>query len=347
MTQCHIPTCYFPSTTLFVDDSKDFLVNFSLQLPENLAYQIYDSPYTALKALRVGGNAEQIHQRCVSEKFDADGNPLTHQGYDIDLSAIHFEVYNPQRFAEVSVVVVDYAMPGLNGIEFCRHLSASPVRKILLTGRADEKMAIAAFNDGLIDGFVQKNDPDVIPLINANIKRLQQAYFRSMSDLIVRMLSMSGLHCLQDKGFAEFFDKLCAKHQIVEYYLTENTGSFLLLDADGQISCLVVKNQADLQHYSELAMDNNADDHMVEQLKTGAMIPYFWQSGHNRFESQWSDWSSYLYPASQITCDETYYYALIKNTDAFNIQDSQIVSYHDYLDIQDESKSYDKTHSSV
>ncbi len=39
-----IPICYFPSTALFVDDSSHFLLNFILQLDENLAYHSFNSP---------------------------------------------------------------------------------------------------------------------------------------------------------------------------------------------------------------------------------------------------------------------------------------------------------------
>ena len=36
MTHTSIPMYYFPSTTLFLDDSPDFLLNFVLQLDEGV-----------------------------------------------------------------------------------------------------------------------------------------------------------------------------------------------------------------------------------------------------------------------------------------------------------------------
>ena len=63
-------------------------------------------------------------------------------------------VHDPDRFAEVSVAIVDYDMPGENGMEICRRLRNHPVRTVMLTGKADEKLATSAFNQGLIDRFV-------------------------------------------------------------------------------------------------------------------------------------------------------------------------------------------------
>lgn len=342
MTNCYIPTCYFPSTVIFIDDSRDFLLNFCLQLDDTLSYRLYDSPYEALKALKVAQAPTQLHKHCVTEQAETEGCPLTNQSYNVDLAAIHWEVYNPQRFNEISVVVVDYDMPGINGLELCEKLADSPVKKILLTGLADEKIAIKAFNHGLIDCFVKKNDPNITELINESIIALQRDYFRGMSDLIVKMLSVKGVRCLQDPVFADFFEKLCRQHNITEYYLTENTGSFLLLDINAKPSCLIVKNREDLNHYCELAIDNQASPEVIEQLRSGEAIPYFWQAD-GALQNEWSDWSSYLHPAQRLEGHDTYFYAFVDNPHSFDIQADKIMSYNDYLSLQDEVGAQDQT----
>ena len=42
----------------------------------------------------------------------------------------------------ISTVIVDYDMPSQNGIDFCRQLSDLPIKKVMLTGRADYKLAV-------------------------------------------------------------------------------------------------------------------------------------------------------------------------------------------------------------
>ena len=331
MGNCYVPVCYFPSKIMLVDDSKDFLINFSLQLSEMLDYQLYNSPQQALEALQQMPPQQALHQRCLSEQIETVGCPLTTQSFNFDLSAIHSLAYNPRRFSETTVVIIDYAMPGINGIELCEQLVDIPVSKILLTGRADEKTAIAAFNDGLIDTYVQKNDPDIITKVNRNILQLQKRHFQEMSLSTVNMLSINGLQCLQDRKFAEFFEQLCQQLNIVEYYLTEMSGSFLLLDSHANASCLIIKSQQDLEYCRELAIDNHAPPEVITQLEQGSCVPYFWLDG-DTYQDEWTDWDSHLLPAKSIECKQPYYYALVQNTVPFNITMDKILSYHYYLD---------------
>jgi CheY-like chemotaxis protein len=334
MTFSVIPTCYFPSTVAFIDDSRDFLMNFTLQLDESLAYRLFQSPYDALDAVyTVQPTLDQLNQRCVSEYIESHDWPLTHQTVSLDLAAIHWEVYNAQRFSEISVVVVDYAMPGMNGLEFCKRLGASPIRKILLTGQADEKTAIKAFNEGLIHCYIKKNDPDVTTLIHESIYRLQRQYFQNMSEMITRMLAVNSPNCLQDAAFSKLFHQICEDNHIVEFYLMENSGSFMLLDKHAQMSCLIVKNDQDLKMYYDLARDNKAPEDVLSDLRSGNKIPFYAQFGEHH--QTWSDWSNYLYPAEKIQGQETYYYALIKGALPFDVNQDKIVSYHDYLESLD------------
>ena len=70
-------------------------------------------------------------------------------------------IYNKERFGETSVVVVDFAMPQMNGEEFCRklgQLKGNSVKIIMLTGEADEEMAVRLFNAGVIDKFLRKGN---------------------------------------------------------------------------------------------------------------------------------------------------------------------------------------------
>ena len=77
------------------------------------------------------------------------------------MRGLHEEIYNKDRFNDVSVIIVDYYMDEMNGIEVCETLSKHPAKKILLTGGADkENIAIDAFNKGIIHRFINKTDPD-------------------------------------------------------------------------------------------------------------------------------------------------------------------------------------------
>jgi CheY-like chemotaxis protein len=331
MHRFSIPTCYFPSTALFLDDSRDFLLNFVLQLDENVSYRIFDAPLEALDCLnKKRCEVDLLSRHCLSEYTEAKNCPLTNHTINLDLAAIHAEIYNPSRFSEISVVVVDYAMPGMDGLEFCRRMENSNIKKILLTGQADENMAISAFNEGLIHRYIKKSDVNVAELITKSIYDLQLEYFQSMSEMVVRMLSVNSPSCLQDKKFSSFFRQLCKEHRILEYYLLDNSGSFLMLNVDAEMSFLIVKNAADLRLQYDYALDNGASNAILDQLANGEKILGVWQANE-----QWKDWSHYLVDANRLIADETYYYAYVQDNIPFDFRQKKILSYHRYLEEMD------------
>lgn len=228
-------------------------------------------------------------------------------------------------------------MPGMNGLEFCQKMENSPIKRILLTGKADEKMAVQAFNEGIIDLYLQKQNPNVTDMINQSILNMQFKYFQSMSDIIIRMLSVNSPHCLQDPAFIKLFNQIKQENNILEYYLTESSGSFIMLDAQGRISFLIIKNEMDLKLYYEMALDNKAPPVVLEQLKKGEKIPYFWQP-NDYYQTNWEEWSNYLYPAKKLEGDIVYYYAFIKDSVPVGIQPSKILSFNSYLDHLDTNR---------
>ncbi|MCC5791964.1 MAG: response regulator [Legionellaceae bacterium] len=326
-----IPTCYFPSTVLFVDDSQDFLLNFVLQLDERLAYRVFDSPFIALNDLQKKRcELDLLSQRCLSEYTEAKNCPLTNHTINLDLTAIHAEIYNPRRFSEVSVVIVDYAMPGLDGIEFCRRIDNPNIKKILLTGQADEKLAIAAFNEGLIDRFVKKSDPMAAERIMQNIQELQQQYFQAMSDMVVRMLSVSYPSCLNDGQFAACFQQLLQDKGICEYYLTDHSGSFMLLDEDARVSYLLVKTESDMRACYDLALDYGASDQVLDQLASGEKMLCLRPSDEPPAST--AAWESCVLDCQRLGEKTPYFFTWLAAPSFIEIRHTNILSYHQYLE---------------
>ena len=320
MPHFSIPTCFFPTTALFVDDNRDFLLNFVLQLDEWLAYRVFDSPFDALESIQKKYREHDlITYRC----------PKSYSETSASFLAIYEELYNPSRFCDVSVVVVDYGMPGMNGLDFCRHISETRIKKILLTGKTDEKLAKKALEDGLIHRYIHKSDPDVAELITQSIAELQWQYFQDMSEELMGLLPVKSPTCFHDENFAGFFRHLCHEHGIVEFYLIDDLGSFVLLDVDANVSFLLVKNKAQLDTYYNLARENGANSHVLEQLARGEKIPLF-EYGKNR-KLQWSDWVANLISANLLVGTEEYYYSHVQERPLFDINQDKLLSYHQHL----------------
>ena len=323
-----IPPFYYPSTVVFVDDSRDFLSNLSLLLDAGLAFRFYDSPVKALAALN-GLSA----QRALSDRFFAvsphgEDAPLPQHVIELNVGNIVREIHNEHRFEQVSVVVVDYDMPEINGLDMCRSLRNPALKKILLTGKADEKVAVQAFNQGLIDRFILKQDEDVIPLLNRAIAELQLAYFENQGQMVMDALTIGTHNFLRDPVFVEEFRKICTRLNIVEYYLVSIPDGILMRDADGASSLLIVQTEENMRTHFEIAYDQDAPPKLLSELRNHRMVPYFWRT-NGEYGPFCEDWESYLYPATELKGREWYYYTVVPNPAGFRLDSA--ISYNAYL----------------
>ena len=326
-----IPAYYYPTTTVFIDDSKVFLTNFSLQLHPDLAFKLLSTSQSALNYIGAAHNSSYVSERSVDISQEAGGNPITNHTITLNLSSIQEEIYNSKRFSEVAVVIVDYNMPVIDGLEFCRELANDPIKKILLTGKGDEKIAVAAFNEGIIDTFIQKNERDVIHLVDENILNLQTKYFQKITEEMRTIITRESPGFISDPLFCKFFHTICKQHDIVEYYLLELTGSFLMLDADANPSLLVVKRYEDLNVHYEFAKDNGAPKNILQTIRSGQKIPFTWQADDYFRSLKADDWEKQLFPATEMQGRETYYYSFIENPQHSPLDKERIYSYNQYL----------------
>ncbi|HVY06545.1 MAG TPA: response regulator [Burkholderiales bacterium] len=325
---------YFPTTVAIVDDSPDFLVNLSLNLDPMLAYRVFDTPMATLTALASDLGVAPGPERFFSVYQHREEHSFDHHVIDLNMSGIHREVFNEKRFERYSVVVVDYDMPEIDGLELCRRLEHSPIRKVLLTGKADEKLAVQAFNEGIINRFILKQDPSAMLLLQETIREMQEDYFEDIERTVEDALNIGPLHFLRDPFFGEVFRKICADLKIVEFYLCSSPDGILLLDGDANVTLLLVCNDEAMRMHYEVAFDNAAPAALLDELIKGNIVPYFWRS-RGLYSRQYFDWRSYIYPAQECNGLQRYRYALVK--DARGLMLSSVYSYHEYLRRLDES----------
>ena len=318
---------------MFVDDSSDFLANLSLQLDSQLAYRLFDSPIDALVTLNAQRHESSLTQKYFSRYRYVEDFSLSNHVIDIDLNKIHREVHDEHRFEEVSVVVVDYVMPEIDGLEFCRQIKNPLIRKVLLTGKADEKFAVQAFNEGIIDRFIRKNDAAALSTLNDVISELQRDYFSTAQKPLADTLKVGTPRFLHDAKFASLFQQLCAQHHIVEYYLCANPDGMLMLSASGAARLLLAYTEKDIQAQYEIAFEQAAPQALLDEIKSGHSVPYFWQ-GDGHYNSAVTDWRSCMHPAQQFQGKESYYYAEVTPSKKFGLH--TVLPYNTFLEHLDD-----------
>ena len=316
---------FHPTTVMFVDDNHHYLVGLARHFVPMEACRFFVYPHDALAVLR--GRAEPSPAGGCVSLFADNPNPVRDHLIRLDLRSIATTLFNPARFAEVSVVVVNYDMPGINGVELCRELADLPVKKLIFTGSADEHLAVEAFNEGVIDGFMRKGEGKLFEQLGERITELQRQYFADQSRFVAEALSYDSMEFLRDPGFIEFFQDLCRERGVTEYYVSNEPTGLVLGDGDGRITLLAVQSEAQMAATRELASGLGVERELVNEIARRRMMPVFWW-GEGESEGEPRAWANHLYPAGSLASG--YYYALVEGVER-RMSEPPPLSFNDYL----------------
>lgn len=334
-----IPGCYFPTSTVVVDDNVTFLNSLKAVLDPLLVHKNFRYPHEALDYLKTQYHPVLQPNRWIStldkDRIDWDKLPLhAHSYLDIDFFLIHSLVYNPHRFEEVSTVISDYEMPEMDGIEVFKQLSSLPFQKLLLTGVATESTAVEAFNAHLIDQFIlkQPKSSDLSFIFNDSIFNLQRKYFLMHTAEIMQTLASDPRSVIGEPEFIGIFNRVLAEHNIVEYYLVNESGCFLMLDFDGNPSWLVFKAEEDMDYYHVSAAENEAPKSIIKALKNREKVLFlFSKEDHERVP--YTQWGKYLHDATTLKGQKnTFYYTYIPGKSVYQLKTDQITSLRTFLE---------------
>src|SRR5690606_14438565 len=125
--------------------------------------------------------------------------------------------------------------------------------------------------------------------------------------------------------------QICRDKGVVEYYLADNSGSFLLLNEDAEPAFLLVKSESDMRLLYDIALDNGADETVLDALSEGAEMPCLWQP--HVLTPQSNEWLSCMVPATKLAGDEeNWFFAYIQGSALFNLNKQHMTSYQNYLD---------------
>jgi CheY-like chemotaxis protein len=322
---------YHPTRVAFVDDDPGFLNLLPLRLGDTVPYLRFDSPGELLLELASGQLQGELELDWW-DAYPADGaRERTEEVISIDKSMIYMRVFNRARFGLLSVAVIDYQMPEMTGLELCRKLGHLPCKRILLTGHADESLAVHAFNEGLIDLYLPKLHPRLDTELNLAIQRFQFAYLEQATELLTQVLHATDPIVWGDPVFARFFHRLCDDRGAVEYYAVSDPKGYLLVDAQGSAELLLLFDEADLSAQCAAAAASRAPDGVVLQVQSRRSALYF---PRERGEcvlapEQWWDACVPLHP---FPGRDDRYYALVEDTEPLMVSPDTVLGLRHYLD---------------
>lgn len=304
----HLPVYYHRSTIISVDD--DILVSNALRSLLSKDYEVKSFSESKLFLDFVNNNSFKTPNyitpyECKDHEYS---DTATHLLIDFNIPGLHHLLNDPTRIDDISVIIVDYNMPNINGLELCKLLEKHPAKKILLTGEADNETAVNAFNNNLIDRFIRKDSRSLVEDILRCVDSLTYEYYRAKTLPIYNHLEAKALSPLSDPLFATFFNTWVHKNSIKEYTLIDKNGSFKLRNHHGEYSFLIIHTDHSLDTYIQLDTDDQDEATFRNTIMEREFIPFF-GVGSDYWKIEPYNWGSYLHKANLHRGRENYYWA--------------------------------------
>lgn len=257
---------FYPTSVVFVDDSTDFLHALQGIFADRHLNRFFTDPAAALDYLcaRAREAPQERFSGAAYSEFEKKG------GNAFGQDALH----NEARFEEIAAIVVDYQMPGMDGIELLSALSGLACAKVLLTGTADEPRAVDAFNEGLIDFYLKKSDAGMSRRLASAVEQARRKHFAQRGYISVH--DVGAVYC--DARTQAVLGEVAAREGVVEYYWRPEQNAVLMFDAAGTPSVFLVWDAAEWQFQCEVVTDEGGPQALREAMEARRRMPVFWPS---------------------------------------------------------------------
>lgn len=260
------PLFHRPGTVVFLDDDPDYLEMLALVLPRHWHLRLFLRPAECIAHLLQEPpfwEADAWNQQQLIELW-REGKPLIPQ-------VLAYWARYTERYALSRVVVVDFSMPGMDGLQALAELGDWPGARVLLTGQADEQVAVRAFNRGLIDQFIPKQTPDISRRLVEAVERLLFTSHARHAQTWRSTLKQEQSALLRSPGVDAWLSTFCAR-QWVEHVVIGDPFGVLGMDAAGRVGWLQLETPDGLPALAELAEVAGVPAPQVEDIRAGRKL---------------------------------------------------------------------------
>lgn len=307
----NVPVFFHRSTIVCVDNNHLILKAISSLLESSHEIKTFPNPiecFQFLDAYTPPLTQIDFLQGCIEHDHyeTADHLPV-----DFNLPALRQIFHYPKRLEEISLLIVDYHLPHMTGLDLCRKLRNSPFKKILLSGETTQDQALDAFNENIIDRFVRKDSQTLSQVIKQFATELTQEYFQERTQAFVSHLEADHKICLSDPVFSRFFQKWRTENHIKEFTLIDKVGTFILIREDEKAFYFIVHTDHSLNNFYTLYDDTVDRDELLRAVKLRKHIPFF-GIGKESWDVAINEWPSHFYTPNLLEGREKYYWAVVE-----------------------------------
>lgn len=255
-----------PGALAFLDDDPDYLEMLALVVPRRWHARLFVQPRECMTRLRKElpfWEADAWSQQELVSHWRA-GRPLVPQ-------VLAYWARSSERFSLTRVFMVDYSMPETDGLQVLAQMGEWPGARVLLTGQADDQVAIDAFNGGLIEQFIPKQTGDIGQRLHEVVERLMTTPHPIHAQTWRTTLKPEQLALLRGPGVARDLASLAAGRWVEHVVLGDPFG-VLGLDAGGRAGWLQLEATGALSALAELAQLEGLDGGTVAAIRAGRML---------------------------------------------------------------------------
>jgi hypothetical protein len=142
----------------------------------------------------------------------------------------------------------------------------------LLTGRADEQLAVSAFNRGLIDQFIAKQSPGIRLRLTEAIQGLRHLPDTRHQQTWRATLSREQHALLCEPAVSAALEQLALQQGWIERVVIGAPFGMLALDAQGGVNWLQLEPAENLKELAEMAESQNLDAATVQDIGAGRKL---------------------------------------------------------------------------
>lgn len=258
------PLIRLPMRVVYVDDDYFFLNALRTFNSKIVPAEYFESPLLAIERIHSEAPIWSDLVQLISEPDDELTNGR--------ISKFVNRYFNdPRRFMTATVIVVDYELPGVNGLDLIRQIAPWPGKRILLTGRSSHNLAIKSFNSAIIDQFIEKSAPHTFTSLRGALEDLHLRTCEVFGNFMRHAFQSWQLTLLNTPAVAEALRQQIHQRGWNEYVVIGRPFGILGLTENG-LQWMQLETAETLADLVELMDAGEFDPTEMAQAKTGALI---------------------------------------------------------------------------
>lgn len=226
-----------PASPAFIDDDENFLFSMSVYLRK------YPQLRTFTEVDEFSAAASNSIEMLRHEQQTLFSLVEAQTAGESVVPAILRYLSTAQRFDILTILVADHHMPKMLGIELLGRLQAPGLRRVLLTGVADNQEAINAFNAHKIEAYVPKQASAMPQQVQAMLDTQASEAAAQRGAILIQAFSSGQAQALRDPAVCAALQQALHRVGALEHIVLGYPFGVLAVDPVGKVWWLQLDDQ--------------------------------------------------------------------------------------------------------